>query len=120
VAIENDSYMISTVDGQRLNKPMTTCMTASRKGIQVDMLKFAALYRPAAVNPMMADPMTAPATLNVRKVRRTMRAKAILDRRSFVFGGFDGCTTGEAGVERGDLISESGYASRLFWCPDKR
>jgi hypothetical protein len=35
----------------------------------------------------MADPITAPATLNVRKVSKTMRAKAIRDRRSFILGG---------------------------------
>lgn len=76
------------------------------------MLKFPALYRPAAINPIMADPITAPATLNVRKVSKTMRAKATLDRRSFILGGWGGCMRREAGVKRGDWIVESGNDSR--------
>ena len=52
----------------------------------VDMLKSAALNKPAVTKPNTAEPVTAPATLRVRNVIKTMRANVTLDRRSFGFG----------------------------------
>ena len=52
----------------------------------VDMLKLAALNKPAVMNPNTAEPVTAPATLKMRNVIKTMRANVTLERRSFGFG----------------------------------
>lgn len=54
----------------------------------VDILKSAALNKPAVTKPNTAEPVTAPARLRVRNVIRTMRANVALDLRSFGFGGF--------------------------------
>jgi hypothetical protein len=53
----------------------------------VDILKLADLYKPKAVNPRIADPITAPARLIDMNMRNTMIANVTLDRRSFVLTG---------------------------------
>ena len=62
------------------------------------MLKLAALNKPAAMNPNTAEPITAPATLRMRNVIKTMRANVTLDRRSFGFGGFGSWINGTAEI----------------------
>jgi len=84
--------MTSIIDGQILRSSIRTCNTASKKGIQVDMLKLADLYKPAAMKPNTADPVTAPATPRTRNVIQTMIANVTLDRRSLSFGRLGGCT----------------------------
>jgi hypothetical protein len=64
----------------------------------VDMLKLAAINKPAVMKPNTAEPVTAPATLSMRNVNKTMRANVTPDRRSFGFGGFGGWTNGTAGT----------------------
>lgn len=86
--------MTSIIDGQILRSPIRTCNTASKKGIQVDMLKLADLYKPAAMKPNTADPVTAPATPRTRNVIQTMIANVTLDRRSFSFGRLGGRING--------------------------
>ena len=64
------------------------------------------------MKPMIADAITAPARLRVRNVKRTMSAKATLERRSFVLGSLVGCVRGASDENRGfGTINESGYAS---------
>ena len=64
----------------------------------VDMLKLAALNKPAVMKPKTAEPVTAPATLRMRNVIKIMRANVTLDRRSFGFGGFGRWINGTAGI----------------------
>ena len=64
----------------------------------VDMLKSAALNKPAVMKPNTAAPVTAPARLRVRNVIKTMKANVTLDRRSFVFGIFGSWINGAADI----------------------
>ena len=64
----------------------------------VDILKSAALNKPAVTKPNTAEPTTAPATLRVRNVIKTMRANVTLDRRSFGFGSFGSWIDGTADI----------------------
>ena len=102
-----------------LRSPTKTCNTASKKGIHlnrcsvhqkrvcsklvkcityVDMLKSAALNKPAVMKPNTAEPVTAPARLRMRNVIKTMRANVTLDRLSFGFGGFGSWINGTADI----------------------
>jgi len=64
---------------------------------------------------MIADAITAPPTLRVRKVKRTMSAKATLYRRSFVLGSLIGWADGVIVKKCGGLetIEDSGYALEM-------
>jgi len=77
--------MMSMTDGQRLNNPKRTCMRAQRKGIHVDILNFPAPYTPARVNPVTAEPITAPAKPQAIKKMKTRTANVTRERASFVF-----------------------------------
>lgn len=71
----------------------------------VDMLKSAALYKPAATKPNIAEAVTAPTTPRTRNVIKTMMANVTLDRRSF---GFRGLLNGINGTDSGPIV-ESWY-----------
>lgn len=64
----------------------------------VDMLKSAALNKPAVTKPNTAEPVTAPARLRMRNVIKTMRANVTLDRLSFGFGSFESGVNNTAGI----------------------
>jgi hypothetical protein len=64
----------------------------------VDILKLAALNKPAVMKPNTAEPRTAPVKLRMRNVIKTIKANVTLDRRSFGFGGFGSWINGTADI----------------------
>jgi hypothetical protein len=53
------------------------------------MLKLAARYKPESMYPITTLPKTAPPTLNVKKTKKTRKAKEMRDRRSLFRKAFD-------------------------------
>jgi hypothetical protein len=76
------------------------------------MLKLADLYKPAAMKPNIADPITAPATPRMRNVIKTMMAKVTLDRRWFGFGNLGGCVNGT--LDFGAIVESWYVESRVL------